>query len=149
MKNLEWIRDLVESERRMEETGMIDLATIPDETRDLQLKTNEFLRSIKEEFDDDTAAFNNLKNTTVGSVKIYGISNTIADFMLFRNGYKLLFAATARLTASRGRSAAARSRFAAGVGAARPGECPTSSERRNRLRQRRSSAQPTRRPSRS
>ena len=34
-----------------------------------------------------------MKNSTIGGVKIYGISNTVADFMLFRNGYKLLFSA--------------------------------------------------------
>lgn len=94
MRNLDWVRDLVESERRMEETGIIDLAAIPDETRDLEGKTNEFLKAIKENFVEYATAFNNMKNSTVGSVKIYGISNTIADFMLFRNGYKLLFSAS-------------------------------------------------------
>jgi hypothetical protein len=93
MKNLEWVKELVESERRMEESGIIDLSAMPDETRDLKEKTNEFLRIIKENFIDYSTAFNNLKNSTIGSVKIYGISNTVADFMLFRNGYKLLFAA--------------------------------------------------------
>ncbi len=91
MKNLEWVKDLVESERRMEETGIIDLSAIPDETRDLEAKTFEFLKRVKESFIEYASAFNNLKNSTVGGVKIYGISNTIADFMLFRNGYKLLF----------------------------------------------------------
>jgi len=94
MKNLEWVKDLVESERKMEETGIIDLSAIPDETRDLQMKTNEFLREVKENFIEYSTAFNGMKNSTVGSIKIYGISNTIADFMLFRNGYKLLFSAT-------------------------------------------------------
>src|SRR5665213_2494192 len=93
MKNLEWVKDLVEAERRMEESGIIDLSAMPDETRDLKDKTNEFLKVIKENFMDYATAFNNLKNSTVGSVKIYGISNTVADFMLFRNGYKLLFSA--------------------------------------------------------
>ncbi|MCC6277505.1 MAG: hypothetical protein IT289_06295 [Oligoflexia bacterium] len=93
MKNLEWVRDLVESELRMEETGMIDLSGIPDETRDVQAKTNEFLKEIKEAFIEYSTAFNNMKNSAIGGVKIYGISNTVADFMLFRNGYKLLFAA--------------------------------------------------------
>ena len=93
MKNLEWVRDLVEAEQRMEESGIIDLSAMPDDSRDLKEKTNEFLKIIKENFMDYSTAFNNLKNSTVGSVKIYGISNTIADFMLFRNGYKLLFSA--------------------------------------------------------
>lgn len=95
MKNLEWVRELVESERRMEETGIIDIAAIQDETRDLTEKTHEFLRVLKDNFVDYTAAFNNMKNSTIGGVKIYGISNTATDFMLFRNGYKLLFSAVA------------------------------------------------------
>src|ERR1017187_1241476 len=90
IRNLEWVKDLVESELRMEETGMIDIASIPDETRDLQTKTNVFLKEIKENFIEYATAFNNMKNSTVGGVKIYGITNTLADFMLFRNGYKLL-----------------------------------------------------------
>lgn len=93
MKSLDWIRDLVEAERKMEETGMIDLAGLNDDSRDLELKTYEFLKQLKETFVESVTAFNNMKNSTVGGVKIYGISNTVADFMLFRNGYKLLFAA--------------------------------------------------------
>jgi hypothetical protein len=95
MKNLEWVRELVESERRMEETGIIDISAIHDETRELQTRTIEFLKEIKEHFVDYTTAFNNMKNSPLGNVKIYGISNTVTDFMLFRNGYKLLFSATA------------------------------------------------------
>jgi hypothetical protein len=95
VKNLEWVKDLVEQERRMEETGIIDLSSVPDETRDLQRKTNEFLKNLKDAFVDFATAFNNMKNSTLGTVKIYGISNTVADFMLFRNGYKLLFSASA------------------------------------------------------
>jgi hypothetical protein len=92
MKNLDWIRNLVESERKMEETGIIDIS-VNDDNRDLQEKTQEFLREIKENFSDYVTAFNNMKNSTLGTVKIYGISNTVTDFMLFRNGYKLLFSA--------------------------------------------------------
>ncbi|MBK9294530.1 MAG: hypothetical protein IPM57_08810 [Oligoflexia bacterium] len=93
MKNLDWIRGLVESERKMEETGIIDIATASNDSTDLTEKTYEFLRALKESFVDYTTAFNNMKNSTLGSVKIYGISNTATDFMLFRNGYKLLFSA--------------------------------------------------------
>ena len=95
MKNLEWVRELVESERRMEETGIIDISVMQDETKDLQDRTTEYLKSLKELFMDYTTAFNNMKNSPVGTVKIYGISNTVTDFMLFRNGYKLLFSCIA------------------------------------------------------
>lgn len=95
MRNIEWIRRLVDSERRMEETGMIDLAGTEEDSQRLTHMTQDFLREIKEQFVEYATAFNNLKNTPMGSVKIYGISNTPADFMLFRNGYKLLFTAVA------------------------------------------------------
>lgn len=94
MKNLEWVRSLVDAERRMEETGTIDLSEGPDEKYDLNLKTQEFLKQVKETFIEYVTAFNNMKNASVGGVKIYGISNTVADFMLFRNGYKLIFSAS-------------------------------------------------------
>lgn len=32
-----------------------------------------------------------MKGLSVGNIKIYGIANTRADFMLFRNGLKLIF----------------------------------------------------------
>ena len=42
-------------------------------------------------FVEAAAAFNQLKGSTLGQMRIYGISKTKADFMLFRNGYKLIF----------------------------------------------------------
>jgi len=95
MRNTDWIKELVESERQMEETGMVDLSAITDDGKRLAQMTQDFLREIKELFADFASAFNSMKNTPLGSVKIYGISNTPADFMLFRNGYKLLFTALA------------------------------------------------------
>jgi hypothetical protein len=95
IKNLDWIRNLVESERRMEETGLIDLRDLTEDSRDLEQRTHEYLRDLKEIFIEYATAFNNMKESTLSTVKIYGISNTVADFMLFRNGYKLLFSATA------------------------------------------------------
>jgi hypothetical protein len=46
---------------------------------------------LKTAFVDAASSFNQLKGSTVGRIKIYGISNTHADFMLFRNGFKLIF----------------------------------------------------------
>lgn len=95
MRNTDWIKDLVESERKMEETGMIDLSSGIDDSRRLANMTQDFLREIKDLFIEYSSAFNNMKNAPLGAVKIYGISNTPADFMLFRNGFKLLFTALA------------------------------------------------------
>jgi hypothetical protein len=50
-----------------------------------------FLNELKNVFVDAASSFNQLKGSSVGRIKIYGISNTHADFMLFRNGFKLIF----------------------------------------------------------
>ncbi len=50
-----------------------------------------FLEDLKSAFIEAASSFNQLKASTVGRIKIYGISNTQADFMLFRNGFKLIF----------------------------------------------------------
>lgn len=90
MNSMEWIKELVLAEQKMEDSGVVDLST-SDRERMLQEQTIEFLRDIKASFIEAAAAFNQLKGTSLGSIKIYGISNTKADFMLFRNGFKLIF----------------------------------------------------------
>lgn len=90
MSSVEWIKELVLAEQKMEESGVVDLsATNP--SKHLEEQTLDFLKQIKNHFIETGAAFNQLKSSTLGSVKIYGISNTKADFMLFRNGFKLIF----------------------------------------------------------
>ncbi|MCB0393344.1 MAG: hypothetical protein KDD25_02220, partial [Bdellovibrionales bacterium] len=59
--------------------------------RTLVEQTTEYLESLKDLFVESVSAFNQLRGLTVGGVKIYGISNSESDFMLFRNGYKLIF----------------------------------------------------------
>ena len=87
---MDWIKDLVSAERKIEETGMLDISTGFDD-KNLKQETTKFLLDIKNLFIDSASVFNQMRGLTVGGVKIYGISNTDSDFMLFRNGYKLLF----------------------------------------------------------
>jgi len=91
MNNLDWIKELVLSEQQMEDSGVINLSAVDPEAH-LEEQTLEFMRDIKTVFIEASATFNQLKGSAAGTVKIYGISNTKADFMLFRNGYKLIFA---------------------------------------------------------
>jgi len=88
--NLDWIKELVLSEQQMEDTGVINLSSVDPEAH-LEEQTLEFLRDIKAGMIEAAATFNQLKGSAAGTLKIYGISNTKADFMLFRNGYKLIF----------------------------------------------------------
>lgn len=90
MSHIDWIKELILAEQKMEDTGLIDLSSA-DQDKLLEEQTLEFLRDIKTAFVEAAAAFNQMKGSSLGTTKIYGISNTKADFMLFRNGFKLIF----------------------------------------------------------
>jgi hypothetical protein len=92
MDKLSWIKDLVRSEQKMEESGVVDFSAGFDPQQILFTETVSFLNSLKTTFVEASSSFNQLKGSSVGRIKIYGISNTHADFMLFRNGFKLIFA---------------------------------------------------------
>jgi hypothetical protein len=91
MDKLSWIKDLVRAEQKMEESGVVDFNMGFDPQQLLFTESIGFLNNLKTAFVDAASSFNQLKGSTVGRIKIYGISNTHADFMLFRNGFKLIF----------------------------------------------------------
>ena len=91
MDKMSWIKDLVRTEQQMEESGMIEVSTGFEPEKHLNEETLLFLISLKREFVDATTAFNQMKGSPLGRIKIYSISQTQADFMLFRNGFKLIF----------------------------------------------------------
>lgn len=91
MDKLNWIKNLVTAEMQMEESGMVDFSQSFDPEEALFSETVGYLGDLKAAFVEAASAFNQLKGSTVGRIKIYGISNTEADFMLFRNGFKLIF----------------------------------------------------------
>lgn len=91
MEKLSWIKELVKSEQQMEESGMIDMSYGYDQDRMLATESLRFLLQLKTDFVDASAAFNELKPSPLGRIKVYGIAKTHADFMLFRNGFKMIF----------------------------------------------------------
>lgn len=91
MEKLSWIKELVLAEQQMEEAGVVDMEAGFDPARALEEATVEFINDLKAAFVEAASAFNQLKGSTLGHLRIYGISKTQADFMLFRNGYKLIF----------------------------------------------------------
>lgn len=91
MEKLNWIKELVLAEQQMEEAGVVDMDAGFDPSRQLEDATIEFINDLKAGFVEAASAFNQLKGSTHGQLRIYGISKTKADFMLFRNGYKLIF----------------------------------------------------------
>jgi hypothetical protein len=91
MDKLGWIKDLVRAEQKMEESGVVDFGFGFDPQQLLTSESVAYLNFLKNSFIEAASSFNQLKASTVGRIKIYGISNTQADFMLFRNGFKLIF----------------------------------------------------------
>lgn len=75
----------------MEDAGVVDMEAGFDPNRQVDEATYGFITDLKAVFVEAAAAFNQLKASTLGQIRIYGISKTKADFMLFRNGYKLIF----------------------------------------------------------
>jgi hypothetical protein len=86
-----WIRDLVRAEEEMENSGVVDMGTGLDPKKALEMESLRYLQTLKTEFIEAATAFNELKASPLGRVKIYGIAKTHADFMLFRNGFKMIF----------------------------------------------------------
>lgn len=91
MDKMTWIKDLIRAEQQMEESGMIEITTGFEPEKQLFNETLLFLNSLKREFVDATTAFNQMKGSPLGRIKVYTISQTQADFMLFRNSCKLIF----------------------------------------------------------
>jgi hypothetical protein len=91
LDKLSWIKELVAAEQQMEDAGIVDMTAGFDHDRQLDDATIDFLNDLKVCFIEAASAFNQLKGSTLGHIRIYGISKTKADFMLFRNGYKLIF----------------------------------------------------------
>ena len=91
MEKLSWIKELVLAEQQMEEAGVVDMEAGFDPNRQVDEATFEFINDLKAAFVEAASAFNQLKGSQLGQIRIYGISKTKADFMLFRNGYKLIF----------------------------------------------------------
>lgn len=86
-----WVRDLVKAEEQMEESGIVDMSIGLQDERTLLKETLQFLNNLKNEFIEASQAFNQLKSSPLGRIKVYGIAKTEADFMLFRNGFKMIF----------------------------------------------------------
>lgn len=88
---LGWIRELVRAEETMEDVGVVELGSRVDTERLLVTEGLSFLQSLKNDFVEAASAFNEMKSSPLGRIKIYGIAKTHADFMLFRNGFKMIF----------------------------------------------------------
>lgn len=87
----EWIKELAQAENHLEESGVFEQGSPLDPQRVLVENTLKLLSQLKQEFIESATGFNQWKTSPAGRIKVYGIAKTHSDFMLFRNGFKMIF----------------------------------------------------------
>lgn len=89
-----WIRRLVESEAELLRTGSGDFVSHQDHRKVVEEATVEFLAQMKDGFARSVDLFNAYRGGShlPNSIKLFNVSNTAADFILFRNSLKLVVA---------------------------------------------------------
>lgn len=89
-----WIEKLALDEVNMDQSGVIDLHSHVDTEQILEYSSIHFMEEIRDLFEIYTHKFNQnrLIQDSHRSIKIFKISNTVNDFMLFRNSLKLIIA---------------------------------------------------------
>lgn len=91
MNQMDWINELIESENKILESGIVDSNPEYKKQRLVVKSTLDLLFELKAQFTEATQLYNELKPTPQSKIKIYTIAQTHSDFMLFRNGYKMIF----------------------------------------------------------
>ncbi|MFZ4713086.1 MAG: hypothetical protein ACOYL6_05225 [Bacteriovoracaceae bacterium] len=92
--NTHWIEELAIEEINMEESGVVQFNNHLNPLHLLEESSLQFMESLRDRFEIYLTKFNMLrsKKDNTSSIKIFKISNTINDFMLFRNALKLVVA---------------------------------------------------------
>jgi hypothetical protein len=93
-QNVSWIESLAMEEVNMEESGIIRFHDHINTQPLLEESSLNFVNKLKDRFEFYTALFNQYRTNKDNSraIKVFRISNTINDFMLFRNSLKLIVA---------------------------------------------------------
>lgn len=89
-----WIENLAIDEINMEESGVININEHLDPMHFLEESSVNFMEELKEQFEVFTTRFNECRSESSKQhqIKMFKISNTVNDFMLFRNSLKLVVA---------------------------------------------------------
>ncbi len=90
-----WIETLALDEINMEESGVVNFSEHLDPMHMLETSSIEFMEELRDRFEIYMTKFNELRaNSTdqTRKIKMFKISNTVNDFMLFRNSLKLVVA---------------------------------------------------------
>ena len=93
-----WIERLALEEINMEKSGVINFNEHLTTETQLEEESIEFVENLRTQFQKHIDRFNELRSQTNGhqQIKVFKISNTINDFMLYRNSLKLVVARKAR-----------------------------------------------------
>lgn len=89
-----WIENLAIDEINMEESGVININEHLDPMHFLEESSVNFMENLREQFEIFTTRFNECRSESnkQHQIKMFKISNTVNDFMLFRNSLKLVVA---------------------------------------------------------
>lgn len=95
--DLDWVHELAKNELNPEAANIFNTVNQFDPKQIIEESTIEFLQELRDLFSAYAKVFNGYSegNGKFSDIKVYGIANTPADFMLFRNNVKLVFACTA------------------------------------------------------
>lgn len=110
-----WIEQLALDELNMDESGIIDFNEHLNPTFLLEESSIEFMNKLRDKFEVYTTVFNEYRNgaNNGATIKIFKISNTVNDFMLFRNSLRLIFSRKANDLISIGFLSSGKDLFAA------------------------------------
>ena len=92
--NTSWVENLALDEINMDDSGIINFNEHLNPLKHLDESSIQLMEELKELFDIYVTKFNQLRNNgdNANTIKIFKISNTVNDFMLFRNSLKLVIA---------------------------------------------------------
>jgi hypothetical protein len=95
--DLGWVHELAKSELNPSSPSVFNSNDRFDPKQIVEESTIEFLEELRDLFTIFAKVFNGYSeaNSRYSEVRIYGVANTAADFMLFRNNVKLVFSNTA------------------------------------------------------
>ena len=93
IKNTQWIENLAFEELNMDESGVVEFNNHLSADLVLEEESIKFMDNLKGLFEFFITRFNECRGgiDSGASIKIFKISNTVNDFMLFRNSLRLVF----------------------------------------------------------
>jgi hypothetical protein len=85
-----WPVELAMQERRAERLGVVDFASSYQKQEILKKLTLEFMTTLRKGFQEQIEIFNDARRSPAQNIQLYRVSGTAEDFMVFRNGVKLV-----------------------------------------------------------